>query len=334
MQPLPNLHKETLASLKATKNLLAFSGGVDSTALFFLLMEENIPFDIALVNYNTREQSKEEEAFAKELATTYHKTCFIHTCKLGNTNFEHHARTERYAFFEKLIHEHQYTTLLTAHHLNDRLEWFLMQLGRGAGLVEMLGMSEYEEKESYFLIRPLLHISKDSLLQFLENKRQKYFLDKSNESPLYLRNRIRKNHAFPLLKEYEEGICKSFAYLDEDAKRLLPKNTQRIKNLFIIQRENDDLMNIRQIDKAIKLLGKIASHETRQEILRTQDCVVSGRIAVCFGKESIFVAPFIEQTMDKKFKELCRIAGIPPKIRPYLYEAKIDLSALRLNHKP
>jgi len=308
---------------------LAFSGGIDSTALFFLLLEKGIAFDVAIVNYNTRAQSAEEVSFAQTLCTTYGKKCFIHSVTLEPANFEHHARNVRYHFFEKIITEHHYTTLLTAHHLNDRLEWFLMQLGRGAGLVEMLGMREFEPKQHYTLVRPLLHVSKASLLGFLKNNEMQYFIDKSNESLTYLRNKIRKYHATPLIETYEEGICKSFAYLEEDAKRLLPTLTKRIQDLFIIPRDNDDLINIRQIDKALKLLGVLISHDTREEIVRTRDCVVGGKIAVCFGKESIFIAPFKEAVMDKKFKELCRVAGIPPKIRPYMYEAHIDINALR-----
>jgi len=326
---LPKLHSDCLASLKTTQNLLAFSGGVDSSALFFLLLEEGIAFDIAIVNYNTREQSVEEVSFAQTLCHTYGKKCFIHSVTLASTNFEHHARHVRYDFFEQIITEHHYTTLLTAHHLNDRLEWFLMQLGRGSGLVEMLGMREFEPKQHYTLVRPLLHVSKSSLLSFLENNGMQYFIDESNESLTYLRNKIRKHHATPLIETYEEGICKSFAYLEEDAKRLLPTHTKRIQDLFIILRDSDDLINIRQIDKAIKLLGTLISSKTREEILRTKDCVVGGKVTVCFGKESIFIAPFKEAVMDKKFKELCRVANIPPKIRPYMYKAQIDVNALR-----
>ena len=50
------------------KNLLAFSGGIDSTALFFMLLEQNIDFDMAIVDYGIRAQSKDEVAYAKELA--------------------------------------------------------------------------------------------------------------------------------------------------------------------------------------------------------------------------------------------------------------------------
>ena len=86
--------------VKNQKNLLAFSAGVDSTALFFLLLEQNIPFNIAIVNYNIRNQSKEEVFYAKELAKKYNKEIFIFDTKIeNNSNFEKQARDIRYSFF-------------------------------------------------------------------------------------------------------------------------------------------------------------------------------------------------------------------------------------------
>ena len=61
------------SEIKNQKNLLAFSAGIDSSALFFLLIEKDIPFDIAIVNYNLRAQSNDEVSYAKELAKKYNK---------------------------------------------------------------------------------------------------------------------------------------------------------------------------------------------------------------------------------------------------------------------
>ena len=119
------------------KNLLAFSGGVDSSALFFWLMEKNIEFDIAIVNYHTRETSDLEVEYAKKLAKKYNKKIFIKDCFLKKFS-EKKARECRYKFFEEIIKQHNYHTLILAHQLNDRLEWFLMQLSKGAGLPELI----------------------------------------------------------------------------------------------------------------------------------------------------------------------------------------------------
>src|SRR3989339_1043067 len=147
--------------LKEGRVLLAFSGGVDSTALFHLLLEHNIPFDIAHVNYHTRVSSDAEEQSALELAQKPSLQCYVHSCRLGGVNFEHRAREERYKFFGYLMKKHAYTYLLTAHQLNDRLEWLMMQMCRGSGLPEMLGIRSHDRREGIEILRPLLEWDRD-----------------------------------------------------------------------------------------------------------------------------------------------------------------------------
>ena len=120
------IEKKIQTRLSSQKNLLAFSGGVDSSALFFLLLEKKIDFDIAIVNYHTRKQSDTEESYAKELADRHGKKCFTHHVRLDQNNFEAEARKVRYLFFDTLFKLHGYTNLITAHQLDDRFEWFLM----------------------------------------------------------------------------------------------------------------------------------------------------------------------------------------------------------------
>ena len=167
------LKQSSLDTLKAKKNLLAFSAGVDSSALFFLLHEQKINFDIAIVNYNTREQSLEEVQYAHELAKKYNLTCHTLNAPQITANFEAKAREVRYAYFEEIITEHNYDTLLTAHHLGDRFEWMLMQFCKGAGCVELAGMKECEVRENYILLRPLLHVDKSELLTYLKSNAHK-----------------------------------------------------------------------------------------------------------------------------------------------------------------
>ena len=182
------------SAVKNQKNLLAFSAGIDSTALFFLLLENNISFDMAIINYNLRTQSKEELAYAKELAHKYKKEIFIYEIILESTsNFEKKARDIRYTFFEEIIIKNQYKNLITAHQLNDKLEWFMMQLSKGAGLVELIGFNEFEQKENYKIYKPLLDISKDELEKYLIENNYSYFVDQSNFDEKYKRNFFRHN---------------------------------------------------------------------------------------------------------------------------------------------
>ncbi len=319
MLVLPKLSSNVLKELRKGKNLLAFSAGSDSSALFFILKSLSIEFDIALVNYQTREQSSEEEKYAKTLAKKFKKECYTFTCKLDSNNFEHKARTIRYDFFQNIIVKHSYDNLLTAHHLNDRFEWFLMQLSKGAGTVELSGMSDVEENEEFKTLRPLLNTEKNEILEFLHVNKIKYFLDSSNNDKKHFRNRIRKEFATSFCKQFSSGIKKSFSYLEKDKKRLLPKILEQNKKLYILKKNEDDLINIRGIDKVTKKLGVLLSSAMRDEILRTKDCIVSSKVAISFSEDKIYICPVVKIKMDKKFKEKCRVDKIPSKIRPYLY---------------
>jgi len=316
---LPKLSSSLLDELKNSKNLLAFSAGSDSSALFFILKDLHVEFDIALVNYQTREQSFEEETYAKELAKEFGKECYISTCKLKSSNFEYSARVKRYEFFKKIINKHSYGNLLTAHHLNDKLEWFLMQLSKGAGAVELSGMSEIEENEYYKTLRPLLNVDKNEISNFLNINKIKHFLDSSNSDKKYFRNQIREEFANSFCTQFSSGIKKSFEYLENDKRRLLPKNLKKEKELYILERNEDDLINIRGIDRVVKKLGVLLSSAMREEILKTKDCIISSKVAICFSADKIYICPAVDVKMDKKFKEKCRIQKIPSKIRPYLY---------------
>lgn len=319
-------------NITTQKNLLAFSAGVDSTALFFMLLEQGIPFDIAIVNYNVREQSKEEVTYALSLALEYNKQCFVHDVELeSQSNFEKNARDIRYAFFEELIEEYGYETLLTAHQLNDKLEWFLMQLGKGAGLSELLGLQEHIQKEHYTLLRPLLNISKERLEEYLIEKKVKYFYDQSNDELKYRRNFMRHEFANKFLKEFESGIKHSFEYLQKDLDSLNIKLTPifKKKKLEVFENPEDENRVIRIIDNSLKKRGYLLSHAQREEVLRQQECVID-HFAIAITPLHIWIAPVVEVKMSKKFKEKCRIKRIPKKIRPYLFERSIDVDFLSI----
>ncbi len=314
------LSPQSLEYLREGKNLLAFSAGVDSSALFFLLREADIAFDIALVNYRTRTASDREADHARQLAHTHGLACHIETITLPASNFEHRARAARYAFFERLIARHGYDTLITAHQLDDRLEWMLMQLTKGAGVVEMAGFSEIEAREGYRIVRPLLESDKASLLAYLHRHDLPYFVDKSNRSDRHRRNDFRERFAAPLLAQYREGIRRSFRYLQRDSAALFALEIlERHAEYYRLRRSGDEDRDIRQIDRILKRLGYLLSAAQKREIMRQRECVVSDRFVVALTEEAIHIAPCRRDTMPKSFKEACRKAAIPPKIRPYLY---------------
>ena len=241
------------AKLEKTKNLLnllAFSGGTDSTALFFKMLEEGIQFDIILVNYQTRENSNKEEEFARSLAKKYNKKVYVKKLdfSLVSSNFEKKARDIRHSFFKEVMYKEGYVNLITGHNLNDKLEWFLMQLTKGAGTKELFGM-EYETKIEVKdslnckIIRPLLSTPKEDILRYLDDNNLKYFYDTSNEDQKYKRNKFRKDYVRKLIKEYSSGISRTFNILEEELK----EKNYNIK--YILKEEELDIYLLEAVDQ-------------------------------------------------------------------------------------
>lgn len=319
------LETSSLKLLKKKKNLLAFSGGADSTALFFLLIKQNIKFDIAIVNYNQRTQSIKEVAYAKELASKYNLECHTLVASKISKNFESKAREIRYDFFEKLISDYDYDNLLTAHHLGDRFEWMLMQFCKGAGCAEIAGMQKVQHRDYYTLIRPLLHLEKKELYSYLSKEKIKYFEDESNKDEDIKRNSFRHNYSAPLLDKYLNGIKKSFEYIDEDRQTLIPEvDIKHIKDFTYFKSLKKTRADIFIVDKILKSKLYMLSASERELLKDTKSLIVGRKFIVSNNANFVFIAPYSKDVskinMSHEFKEECRTLKIEPKLRPFLYE--------------
>lgn len=306
--------------LKQGKVLLAFSGGVDSTALFHLLRSQNIAFDIAHVNYHTRASSDDEAHSAEQLALTHSLRCYTHSCRLEGKNFEHRAREERYAFLNYLVTKHHYTYVLTAHQLNDRLEWLMMQFCRGSGLPEMLGIRSIDHRDGMTLIRPLLEHDRESIEAYLTDNNFSHFIDESNSNERYTRNLFRHQFSTPMMQQYRDAIKRSFRYLEEDNVQLIENvRIEQQNELFYFKNPKNRHSLIVAIDGILKSMGHVMSgHE--KELLKKDDTLIVGR-TYCISIEEIYtyIVPYIvEEKMDKTFKEVCRNAKIEKKMRGFL----------------
>ncbi|WP_104697098.1 MULTISPECIES: tRNA lysidine(34) synthetase TilS [unclassified Helicobacter] len=322
--------------LESKKNLLGFSAGVDSTALFFMLLEAGVDFDLAMVDYKVREQSQDEVLYAKQLAQKYQKKLFLHQAPKIKKNFENQARIIRYKFFDEVIKSNGYENLILAHHFNDRLEWFLMQFFKGCGLNTLLGFNEIEERKNYKIVRPLINTSRDEILDFV--KKYHFFEDLSNQDTKFLRNKIRKAYATPMIKENKQGILRSFEYLLQEKNILYPKeDIFSIGHIFYFKKSSL-INNLSIIDKLLKRLGYVWSKEQRKEVQKQDFSICLGsNFLIDSNQNYIFVAKirYPHIILNKDFKNWARKAFVPQKIRKeffgLLQEKKIILKDLYFN---
>ncbi len=320
-----HLPPSTLSTLVNKKLLLAFSGGIDSSALFQILIDNGLKPDLAIVDYGIREQSKEEVVYAKELALQHGCICHSVNAPSFDSHFEANARAFRYDFFEKLIEEYEYDVLLTAHQLNDQLEWLLMRLTKGAGVSELIGLHSVAQRSNYTIVRPLLEYSKNELQDYLDNNKYRYFIDESNNDESYERNYFRKYYSNSLVEKYKDGIRRSFKYLKDDI-FIIEDRFETIfayKELRVIK-IYDSRLRVKAADLALKGLGYLLSSAQREEIEKNDDLVIGGIWAIGLSADKLYIAPYHKTVLPKEFKEQCRIAGIPPLVRGYWYIENLD----------
>ncbi len=188
--------------------LLAVSGGVDSMVLCHLFMQHKLNFSIAHCNFQLRgEESNQDEIFVKEFAKNNAIEIFVkqfETEKIieqegGST--QQVARKLRYDWFHELLPNFDF--LVTAHHSDDNIETFFINLSRGTGLKGLMGIPSENEK----IIRPLLKITKTKILEYAEKQNISWREDSSNQSDKYTRNFYR-NQVIPMFKEHKHEFNK------------------------------------------------------------------------------------------------------------------------------
>ena len=219
--------------LKDTKLLIAISGGLDSVVLFHLLHKLN--YDVSLAHCNFKLRGKEsdlDEEFIKNLNQISYNQIFTIIFDTEKYAKEHKLSTQiaarelRYNWFQKLITEHKFEYVLTAHHADDNLETFLIHLTRGSGLDGFTGIPKVNGN----IVRPLLAFSRKEILNYAKDNDIEWREDASNASNKYIRNKIR-HQVLPVLKEINPSIFDSFATTIENLQESKQIIEDRIENI-------------------------------------------------------------------------------------------------------
>lgn len=194
--------------------VIGCSAGPDSMALVDMLLKIREKYSLSLivahVNHNVRVESIDEALYIKEYCvknSILFETMTIE--KYGDDNFENEARNIRYNFFENVVYKYSANYLMTAHHGDDLVETIMMRIVRGSNLKGYSGFKMIVDMTDYKIVRPLIYYTKKELEEYDEMNNVKYFVDKSNSSDKYTRNRYRK-YLLPFLKSEEENVHLKF----------------------------------------------------------------------------------------------------------------------------
>ena len=207
-----------LEKIDKTKTyVIGVSGGPDSMALLDMCRREGISLVIAHMNYQIRESAYRDMKIVEDYAQAYDIPCVIRMQEkecIGN--FEAFAREQRYHFYAELLEKYHGEAVLLAHHLDDHLETYLMQKQRHSE-GKVWGIQACTIIKGCRILRPLLSMSKQDVMDYCHCYQVPYGIDETNLSDDYTRNRIR--HQIIEKMSYQEKQELNEQILQENIKK-------------------------------------------------------------------------------------------------------------------
>jgi tRNA(Ile)-lysidine synthase len=236
---------------QATTYLLAVSGGKDSMLLCELMRLLCLPFELVHVNYGLRnEQSDLDQAFIEAYSQKHQLVLHLKKMNLDaqlrakNANLQAKAREIRYTFFKEIQEKTPNSLICTAHHADDQLETFWLQLARGAGLKGLAGM----QFAGQGLLRPLLNYDRQTLRALSETLAINWREDLSNQTLKYRRN-LWRLELLPFLRCQIPAIDQSVAVLQKQFAFEIEAQEIELKEAQLLFKKNSSI----ELNKIIQL---------------------------------------------------------------------------------
>lgn len=270
--------------------IVGVSGGADSVCLLFALLElqKKIPFEIVVVHVNhglRGQDADQDEAYVKQLCKEYGLPFVSYfenvelLAKKRKQSTEEAGREVRRDAFIKTMEQFQGTKIALAHHKNDNVETFFLNLARGTGLKGLRGIRPVSGQ----FIRPLLCVTREEIEVYLNEKQIAYQTDKTNQSDAYTRNRIR-NQIIPYLEnqvnsravlhihETIEQLAKIQEYMEKQVDAVFEDTVDILENRWVVRKDVfEKLPEVLQPILLKKVLGMASKKEKDIESVHLLD---------------------------------------------------------------
>lgn len=235
------------------KILLTVSGGVDSMVMLSIFVRLGYNVEVAHCNFGLRGKESDEDTEmvaceCEKMGIVCHTKRFDTEGEMARTgdSMEMTARRLRYEWFNELCREKGFAVIAVAHHANDSIETFFINLLRGTGLRGLTGINRQYGR----VVRPLLYATRKNILEYAVQNKIPYREDSSNLSTKYLRNKIRLG-LLPLLREINPkftALMRGNLYRLNDAQRFIDVAIDRIRETAMHSHDGIDTIEVAAID--------------------------------------------------------------------------------------
>ncbi len=295
------------------KIILACSTGPDSMFLLYKLLETSYKNNIVACyfNHKTRPWTDIEEDFIEKLWKEKWFEVEIASCDFKriqklypSKSFEELAREKRYQFFDAILNIHNSKYILTAHHLDDKIETFFFNLARWTKLSWLVNMTE----KSWWILRPLLWLTKKEIEDYLNRNNLEYKIDETNFDTEITRNHLRHNiipQFEKINKNYKQNINNTISYfedlkqhIDQEVRKFLEYHPQPL--LAKEERRAINSFNIQAFNELTPFLQK--------EVIRYIYYISNGKSTIWLSKANIDeIIKFINWKNNKTIKEIKKL---------------------------
>lgn len=214
--------------------LLGYSGGPDSKALLYALLDAGVhSLHLAHIDHGWRQESRDEAETIRREAARLGLPCHMRRLRLeSSANLEASGREERLRFFTELCAQFPFQAVLLAHHSGDLAETVLKRILEGAALYRWAGFTEISAFDSLVIWRPWLKINKGQILAYLAQRGLPFIDDCSNRDRRFLRARMRAEIVPALQKSFGKEVVSNLVYISDSAAQLhryLDRNVRRLR---------------------------------------------------------------------------------------------------------
>ncbi|ACC99097.1 tRNA(Ile)-lysidine synthetase [Elusimicrobium minutum Pei191] len=214
---------------RGDKVLVGVSGGADSVCLLHFLTQlaqkKRFRVYACHINHSLRENAKKDELFTKKLCEQLGVELFVITKDVKNIalknklSIEHAARKARYSAFESAAKKINAGYLALAHHLDDNVETFFLNILRGTKAKGLTGIPRVRPlNKNTVIIRPLLNIRRQDVINYVKFNKLKFITDETNSDEKYTRNWVR-NKLLPMVEKKQPQIREHILLISKDLEK-------------------------------------------------------------------------------------------------------------------
>jgi tRNA(Ile)-lysidine synthase len=315
--------------------VVGLSGGPDSVCLARML--DSLGYEVVAVhcNFHLRgEESMRDERFVTNLCQQMnwplHRADFDTEAyaRQQGISIEMAARKHRYDWFHQLKKEVGAEAIAVGHHQDDNVETLLLNLTRGTGIRGLCGM----QPKNGDVVRPLLCLTRNDILSYLQDIGQEYVTDHTNLEDEYARNKVRLD-VLPLLERINIGAAQNIASTMENLEETMKVYQEAMKdavNQCVKHQDNGEIHisieTLKSLPSPISVLHEVLSPFGFNKVQMKQMLAAlneSGKLFVAEGRRVLIDRQSIIVERDKNKNDHVNLSSLSSEILP-VEEVKFD----------